>query len=655
MAWDGAKAVKALVTHALRKPAEICYRLYMSNGEVIEAAANHRVFCDHGEYDFVSQILTYVPCLVRSIQECGQLVRVSNGQHSIQIPVSYRDGCSGGCHPCGERLLIARDSVQVSSPSQADALLHNSAASYLDDQGYKYSNNPQQEYAHPSNQDADCRNGGQSAESECQASCNCAQLRKESNQEFLPLSIAELSLLELGNEVVQCPLFSPSGNRIIAYEMIPSKPIYDFTVPVYHNYITSEIVHHNTYAGGSEAAYHATGKYPDWWQGKRFASKTVGWAGSVTGEVTRDTIQRMLLGPVGSHGTGYIPQDDIVEVKMARGMADLVDTILVRHVTGGISRIRLKYYEQGREKWQADTVDWVWFDEEPPPDIYSEGLTRTNATGGIVWTTFTPLLGMSTVVTRFLTEKSDDRADINMTIEDAHHISAEQRKKIIDSYPAHEREARINGTPMLGSGRIFPYPEEKLKVAPFTIPEFWPQIGGMDFGYDHPFAACSIAHDPEADIIYVTREYREREQTPIIHAASLRPWGDWLPWAWPHDGLQHDKGSADKLKTLYEAQGLKLTFDRATWVDGSNGVEAGLFEMLDRMKTGRWKVFSTCGEWFEEYRLYHRKDGKIVKLRDDLLSASRYALMMLRMAETKPRFNKEKFTPFTGQTSWMAG
>src|SRR5256885_4964431 len=51
----------------------------------------------------------------------------------------------------------------------------------------------------------------------------------------------------------------------------------------------------------------------------------------------------------------------------------------------------------------------IWFDEEPPPEIYSEGLTRTNATGGIVTLTFTPLQGMSEVVRRFLHEPSPDR------------------------------------------------------------------------------------------------------------------------------------------------------------------------------------------------------------------------------------------------------
>ena len=102
--------------------------------------------------------------------------------------------------------------------------------------------------------------------------------------------------------------------------------------------------------------------------------------------------------------------------------------------------------------------------------------------------------------------------------------------------------------------------------------------------------------------------------------------------AWPHDGLQHDKGSGDQLAKLYRAQQLNMLPEHAAFEDGGNGVEAGIAEMLDRMLTGRWKVFSTCADWLEERRLYHRKDGRIVKERDDVLSASRYGLMMLRHA-----------------------
>lgn len=227
-----------------------------------------------------------------------------------------------------------------------------------------------------------------------------------------------------------------------------------------------------------------------------------------------------------------------------------------------------------------------------------------------------------------------DRVVIIATIDDAEHFSPEDRAKIIASYPAHELEARTKGIPALGSGRIFPVTEESITVEPFEIPKHWAQIGGLDFGWDHPAAAVKIAWDRDNDVIYVTSEFREKETTPIIHAAAVKPWGDWLPWAWPHDGLQHDKGSGEQLAAQYKAQGLNMTTERATFDDGSNGVEAGLMDMLDRMKTGRWKVFRTCSKWLEEFRMYHRKDGKVVKLMDDLLSASRYALMMKRFAET---------------------
>ena len=225
-----------------------------------------------------------------------------------------------------------------------------------------------------------------------------------------------------------------------------------------------------------------------------------------------------------------------------------------------------------------------------------------------------------------------------MTIDDAPHISAEQRQTIIDSYPAHEREARVKGIPALGSGRIYPVTEESITKDSFKIPDHFAQIGGLDFGWDHPTSAVRIAHDRDDDNIYVTSCYRVKEQTPVIHAAALKPWGE-LEWAWPHDGLQHDKGSGIALKDQYIDQGLNMLDEKATFEDGSNGVEAGLMMILDRMQTGRFKVFSHLSEWFEEFRLYHRKDGKVVKEYDDLLDATRYAIMSIRFAEPLVKFS----------------
>jgi phage terminase large subunit-like protein len=249
--------------------------------------------------------------------------------------------------------------------------------------------------------------------------------------------------------------------------------------------LAAGIINHNTLAGGFEAAMHATGQYPDWWQGHRFSKPTVGWAAGITGESTRDTVQRILLGRPGQHGTGAIPRASLIDTVAARGVAELVDIVRVRHLSGGESLIALKSYEKGREKWQGETLDWVWFDEEPEEKIYSEGLTRIGATGGLVWMTFTPILGMSSVVQRFTKTVSSDRAVITMTIDDAGHYTDEERAKIVAGYLPHEREARAKGIPSLGSGRIFPIAEESIACeATVPIPKEWARIGGMDFGWD---------------------------------------------------------------------------------------------------------------------------------------------------------------------------
>lgn len=160
-----------------------------------------------------------------------------------------------------------------------------------------------------------------------------------------------------------------------------------------------------TLAGAAEMAMHLTGQYPDWWDGRRFDKPIVAMAGSETGELTRDGLQRLLVGPPadeGQWGTGFIPKSAIADTARRQGVADALDTVSVGHNAGGRSELLFKSYDQGRRKWQANTVDVVWLDEEPQLDIYMEALTRTNATGGIVYLTFTPLLGMSEVVSLFL-------------------------------------------------------------------------------------------------------------------------------------------------------------------------------------------------------------------------------------------------------------
>ncbi len=162
-----------------------------------------------------------------------------------------------------------------------------------------------------------------------------------------------------------------------------------------------------TLAGSFEWAMHLTGKYPDWWEGRRFELPVRLWAAGETRVSTRDTVQKLLVGEPEKEeewGTGAIPGEDLKDWSRAMGVANALDSVIVKHVSGGTSTLLFKAYEQGRAKWQGETLHGVWFDEEPPLDIYTEGMTRTNATDGIVMLTFTPLKGMSDVILAYLTD-----------------------------------------------------------------------------------------------------------------------------------------------------------------------------------------------------------------------------------------------------------
>lgn len=415
-----------------------------------------------------------------------------------------------------------------------------------------------------------------------------------------------------------------------------------------------------TLSAGHEHGMHLTGEYPDWWDGRVFSKPIMSWAAGITGELARDGVQRYLLGRPNEIGTGTVPRWRIKDYTMKRGVADAVDTLLVRWGGGGDislgeSIVQFKAYDQGREKFQQESLDFLWLDEEPEYEIYSEGLTRTNATGGCVAMTFTPLLGMSKTVMRFIVEKAPGTHVTTMTIDDAEHLTPEQREIIRASYPDHEREARTSGVPMLGSGRVFPVPDEVISIQQFKLPDIWPKISAIDFGWDHPTAIVWLAWDRDTDTVYVYDAYKQSQQPVAMHAAVLVGKGQWIPVAWPHDGL-NETSAGPQLAQQYRDAGVNMLEEHAQYEKTSdvpnqetmrarNSVEAGVADMLTRMRASRFKVFSHLTQWFEEFRMYHRKDGKIVKLGDDLLSATRYGIMSLRYAQvehSKKRLSSER-------------
>lgn len=173
-----------------------------------------------------------------------------------------------------------------------------------------------------------------------------------------------------------------------------------------------------TVAGSFEVAQHLTGLYKPWWDGRLFRRPNRWWVAGDTNETTRDILQLELLGEVGYRGnrktvdgSGIIPRESLGEVTWKQGVQNLVDTIEIKHKSGGWSKLGLKSYDQGRRAFQGTAKEGILLDEEPPQDVYGECLVRTATTRGIILITFTPLLGISEVVQSFLPKDYVPSAD----------------------------------------------------------------------------------------------------------------------------------------------------------------------------------------------------------------------------------------------------
>jgi len=402
-----------------------------------------------------------------------------------------------------------------------------------------------------------------------------------------------------------------------------------------------------TEVGAYEATLHATGLYPKDWRGRVFDSPTLGWVAGETSLETRDVCQNKLLGSPGvttMQGSGMIPRELILDTSLARGVTDAVDTVQVKHVTGGVSIIRFKSYEQGRSKFQGEGCDWVWLDEEPGIDIYAEALARIGEKDGAIWLTFTPIQGPTAVVLRFTDEPTYDRGYVPMTIDDVPewgHLTPQTKQRMIDGYLPHEREARARGVPALGSGRIFTTAEAQIVEPPLEfIPAHWHKLWGLDFGIGHPFAAVLVLWDKDNDVIHVHACIRMADALIISHAAAMKKVAASVPVAWPRDGSERDRNTGEPLASQYRKHELRMVHEHATWEDGGVSTWAGIKEWDEREKTGRLKVAAHLTEWFEERRFYHMKDGQIVKIKDDLMSATRICLMAKRFARAVPLGDK---------------
>ena len=209
------------------------------------------------------------------------------------------------------------------------------------------------------------------------------------------------------------------------------------------------------------------------------------------------------------------------------------------------------------------------------------------------------------------------------------HLDEKAKKELLESTVPFEREARSKGIPSLGSGAIYPVPEDEIKVPYFDIPYYWPRAYGLDVGWNRT-AALWAAWEPSTGICFLYAEHYRGMAEPAVHAEAIKARGKYISGVCDPASRSSSQLDGQKLFDLYRHLGLNLTV-------ADNAVDAGLYDTWSLLSTGRLKVMNHLLNFFSEYRLYRRdENGRIVKKNDHLMDCMRYIVRSGRPVAKQP-------------------
>ena len=661
--WDGETLCSRRSSPAFLRGIEEAFLLVLDNGLTLQCSGRHQLLT-RGESSTHQDVY----------RDLAQIVRDSSGYRCRRISQGSIPSCGKDNCLYDEQLRLRPGIALDQLPSLADALLQALVGSpvdgearksecsraYLESYLHSIQDAPHQIavlcdlFADPTSQldvllpNTSIQTLRQSlAESDLRQEASVVHLGQSESFEIDPFQ-ESLSLESLDSLSVLFPFNTPylcsgssfiEGNRILAIISLGLQPILDITVEGTHNYVAAGVINHNcgkTFTGAYETVCHLTGIYPPWWDsvgGFRFDKPTDCWIAGMTAKDVRDITQKELMGDFTNPGTGMIPKHLIVDTVNHRGIPQGFEKIFVKHVSGGVSELAFKSFDQGSESFYGTKKDFIWLDELPPQEIYNECKMRLTPTTlgqlfGRLFVTATPLQGWTPLVTRML--KPDDgegKVKIAVTYcrwDQVPHLSADTIKELEGTYLPHELQVRRSGMPSVGAGAVYPVPQSQFVIEPVKLQDFWRFAYGMDVGANT--AAIFGAYDADADIIYIYDEYLGKNEAPSTNASAIKRKAQGATGIVDPASNQTSQTDGEKLIQIYRGEGLKL-------INADNAVEAGIMKVYERLITGRLKVFSCCHGLIQEMAVYTRDaQGKIVKKNDHRCDALRYLLSKMGFA-----------------------
>lgn len=395
----------------------------------------------------------------------------------------------------------------------------------------------------------------------------------------------------------------------------------------------------------------AMGKYPPWWEGRKFERAPRIWVAGQTTELVKSSTMDYLFGADGV--SGMVSADHIEHIFWNQQVAGMINRVLVRN-PAGLSEITFKSYDQGWQRFQSGTIEVAALDEEMPARIFSECVTRTATTNGIVLVGFTGLQGITPLVAHLWPQS----VGLDKTEEETHRyqcfigwkdipyslLPEQRRKELIAQYLPNEVRARTEGIPSVGSGMVYPVAEEEFIVEPFEIPKHWRKGFALDPGFRSKTAALWAAWDEDSDVLYLYSEHYQGLAEPTVHVDAMRRRGSWIPCIIDPAGANQNDGT--RVKHLYR-EAMHVINEDWPIHDAQKTITAGIMEVYQRLTSGRLKVFSTMRCWLMEFRQYHRNDdGKIAQTPDHLMDDTRYIVMGTKHFAVQPdKKNRQEKVP----------
>lgn len=389
-----------------------------------------------------------------------------------------------------------------------------------------------------------------------------------------------------------------------------------------------------TECGAVEVVYLACGIHP-----YKKNKLTEGWVVSLSRQVQRDVAQKKIL--------HYLPEHYIEKVVMLSGAqgsleSGVIDFIVVRSEVGGLSKIGFRTCDQGREKFQGASLDYVWFDEEPPYDIYQECRMRVLDKCGEIFGTMTPLKGLTWVYNQIYLNENNDKEVWYEQMEwaDNPYLSKDEIENMTKNMSQDEIESRRYGKFRASSGLVYPEFDENVNVIePFDIPKEWQDTISIDPGLHNPLSAHFYCVDFDGNV-YVVAEHYEAEKDVTYHANKIKEIADNLGWKRDRSGkLVALIDPAASQKTLSsEKTVVELFNDNGILVntkvnkDMFSGIAVVKSYLKNAEGRSRLFIFKNCVNLIREIKSYWWGDGdNPIKKDDHALDELRYYLM------TKPK------------------